>query len=336
MPFSILESRLKFGVFIILLGSFFLFVNGCSPKEKTPMPDWPIINNPLAIRISNRIWLIDMDKDMVVGSPISLNNFKALRGSMAGDALALSEGKLYITNYSDSSETMVGNGIFVLDWKSWGIVHKYDLRAPHYIMSSPNSLIYVTGANSSIIVIDPSKEEEVGKMSCGKLGDSRSIYAVGDRVFVTYSHGICVIDANTNSVMNQSPYIEEPIYGSSVVSDSKIYLLHFDSLNIVDLSNWETQDRIVLGGGNLKAITLPENGKVYVAQCASKSELADLIVVNNVNNNVTNRVSLGSECNSISLGKNGKAYITFQSDNKVSIFDLSTEELTGEINLQDY
>lgn len=299
------------------------------------MPVWPVINNPLAIRLSDRIWLIDMDKDIVAGSPISLDRFRMLRGSMAGNVLALSDGKLYITNYSDRSETMVGSDIFVLDWKSWKIIKQYHLRAPNYIVFSPNSLIYITGASNSVIVIDPSKEEEVGKISCGKLGDSRSIYAVNDRIYITYSHGICIVDAQTNLIINQSPYIEGTIYGSSVVSDSKIYLLHFDSINVIDLSSWKIKTRIALEDGNLRDITLPENGKVYIAQCAPKSELGTLVTINTVHDNVTNRVSLGSECNSITFGRNGKAYITFQNDYTVSIFDLSKEELIGEINLLD-
>jgi DNA-binding beta-propeller fold protein YncE len=321
------DKKLKSLILLSLIGF------GCSGEDKNIMPAYPPIKNPLAIRISPRIWLIDTEQDVVVGEPILFDRFKELRGSFAGNALALPNGKLYVSNYSDNSETMVGSDVFVIDLTGWMVTNKYDIRAPNHILLAPNNLIYVTGASNTLIVIDPDKEEEIEKISCGEFGDSRSLSASTEAVYVTYAHGICVIDPRTNETIRQSPLFEQSIYGSAMISYSKIYILNLDSISILDPTTWQYTGQIKSLEGNLNNIAASGNEKAYITQCDTKGVMNSLIVIDTKTDMITKKIKVGNQCDSISISPFGKVYVTNRGDNTVSVIDVGTDQLIETIIL---
>ncbi len=317
----------------ICIGSSLLLITACTIRNQIINSTLPHVNNPLTIRISNRIWLIDADKQEVVGHPLELDRIKELRGTYSGNVVATQRQKMYISNYSDQSETMVGSGVFTIDWISGEVKEINNIRAPNNLLLAPNNLLYVSGASNTILVIDPTQDKEISEIVCNDFGDNRSLSTTDNIIYATYAHGICVIDALDNKIIKQSPNIIETLYGSTILSNSKAYLLHFDSIKVVDPNTWQRLDVINLDGGNTQFIADTRNGKIYVTQCDAESKINLLTIIETSTDTISNRLNVGQQCDRISIGSNNMAYITNRGEFSISVIDIRTDKIIETIQL---
>lgn len=323
-----------------LLVGLLVFIFGCASGSGSVLPStpYPLIKNPLAIRLGDTLWLLDADRDTVVGAPIPIGEIRGLNGSMSGDVLALPGGKLYICTHTDGSETMVGHKISVLDWRDWDARKDFEMRSPYHLVKASNGMLYVLSSGNEVLVIDPVVDEEKARIVCNPEDEGQSITATLEgSVYAAATHSICKIDTRTNVVTSELRDVEEGIIAVAA-QGNEVYVLHHHAISVMNSQTWQTTATIDLDNGSVKEIqpsniVLSPMGKAYITQCGSYEGNGYVMVVDTRNHTILTRIPIGGTCNSIAVAASGKIYVTDHQGLIVSVVDPQTDVVVDKIVL---
>jgi DNA-binding beta-propeller fold protein YncE len=273
--------------------------------------------------------MIDSNVNVVGEGPVCLSS--PMETMLIGDATLVSNEHLYVSvRERVKLEKEAGNTVFDIDLKTRTVNEIRVPPLPYRVIATTEGFVYVS-TDYGIAIVDSETSKTVDEISLDlPCPPWEMVLGPKSLLYVSTCESVVIVDTSTNSVSSKPIQFKKLVKDMLVAPNDRLYILHYDSVSVVDLVEWEVDASIILEGRKALDFAISDRGNIYVS-CESGSA----VVIDAATNSEVTSFSLPGERFHIAAIHNSDIFFFDRGGKKIVVLDTESNRIIAEVTLPE-